>query len=236
MKKNLHIIAASVCIALGITVLGICINSGLQSFSNKERAVAVRGLAQRDFTAISASLSIEVRCTSDFPNELIAKTEKAASDIVGCLRAVGYDSIAQSPLDLYDSKEYYEYDWDGEKRIKIKKDRYSATKNLSFTSTDVKKMEDLKNQINRDLISNNLSQVVNNIYTSYHFAPLNEIKPALIAESTQNARTAGEQFAKDSKSRLGKIKTASQGQIELSSSGYTQTARVVSTIVFFLED
>ena len=83
----------------------------------------------------------------------------------------------------------------------------------------------------------------------YIFPELNEIKPKLIAESTRNARITGEQFAKDSKSKLGKIKTASQGQIAMSgdySSGdgyipftekpYIYNVRVVSSIVFFLED
>ena len=72
----------------------------------------------------------------------------------------------------------------------------------------------------------------------------------MLFRSTKNARIAGEQFAKDSKSKLGKIKTASQGQISLAGEFYSeedavsdtptepyiQKARVVSTIVFFLED
>ncbi|HLU85411.1 MAG TPA: hypothetical protein VKZ45_08050, partial [Vicingaceae bacterium] len=74
------------------------------------------------------------------------------------------------------------------------------------------------------------------------------IKPQLIAESTKNARVAGEQFANDSQAKLGKIKTASQGQITIAGryyydedltgipeEPYIQKARVVSTIVFFLE-
>ena len=70
----------------------------------------------------------------------------------------------------------------------------------------------------------------------------------LIAESTKNARLAGDQFANDSQAKLGKIKTASQGQISIIGQNsyevqanerpnvpYIQKARVVSTIVFFLE-
>ena len=47
--------------------------------------------------------------------------------------------------------------------------------------------------------------------TVYSFNGLNEIKPAMIDEATRNARTAAEKFAKDSDSKLGKIKTATQG-------------------------
>ena len=79
-----------------------------------------------------------------------------------------------------------------------------------------------------------------NIHTDYIFPELNSVKPKLIAESTKNARIAGEQFANDSEATLGKIKTASQGQISIagrydSPVPYIQKARVVSTIVFFLD-
>jgi hypothetical protein len=95
------------------------------------------------------------------------------------------------------------------------------------------------------LISKDLTCDIN---TDYSFSDLNSIKPELIAESTKNARIAGEQFANDSQAKLGKIKTASQGQITIAGKYYYdeensekpkepffQKARVVSTIVFFLE-
>jgi hypothetical protein len=97
-----------------------------------------------------------------------------------------------------------------------------------------------------ELISKNLTSSISD---NYVFPELNEIKPQLIAESTKNARIAGEQFANDSKSTLGKIKTASQGQINIVNNydydmesspnsprkPYMQKVRVVSSIVFFLE-
>ena len=92
-----------------------------------------------------------------------------------------------------------------------------------------------------DLVTKDLTS---NIKTNYSFPELNSIKPQLIAESTKNARIAGQQFADDSQAKLGKIKTASQGQISLSEIFHSnesggkqkiQKARVVSEIVFFLE-
>ena len=40
--------------------------------------------------------------------------------------------------------------------------------------------------------------------TQFLFTKLNELKPEMIAEATQNARVAAEKFAKDSDSKLGK--------------------------------
>ncbi len=76
--------------------------------------------------------------------------------------------------------------------------------------------------------------------TIYEYTALNDIKPGMIAEATANAREAADKFAADSKSRLGKIKTATQGQFDISDrdpyTPYLKKVRVVSTIVFYLED
>ena len=74
----------------------------------------------------------------------------------------------------------------------------------------------------------------------YSFTGLNEVKPAMIEEATKNARISAEKFATDSQSRLGKIKTANQGQISISNrnenSPHIKTLRVVTTINYYLKD
>jgi len=225
-----------ICIAIGLIVLGVCINKGLQSFSNKERVVTVKGLAEKQFQATSAVISIEVKFSGDYPKEITEQTEKRAKEIAAYLKSIGNNDVKISDIDIYDRKTYYEREWEDGKYVQVKIDRYSATKYLAFETEDITKAESLKDKINLDMINKDFSASIAEIDVNYHFADLNSIKPELIAESTKNARASGEQFAQDSKSRLGKIKTASQGQIDLSYNTYTQTARVVSTIIFFLED
>ena len=62
----------------------------------------------------------------------------------------------------------------------------------------------------------------------------------MIAQATENAREAAAQFAKDSGSKVGKMKTASQGSFSIddssSSTPYIKKVRVVTTIVYYLED
>jgi hypothetical protein len=81
---------------------------------------------------------------------------------------------------------------------------------------------------------------------SYLFTKLNDVKPAMNAEATQNARAAAEQFAADSGSRLGGIRHANQGLFQIlprdpvaGISEEKQTdkiVRVVSTIDYLLQD
>lgn len=72
------------------------------------------------------------------------------------------------------------------------------------------------------------------------FNALNDIKPEMIAEATQNARAAAEQFASDSNSRVGGIRRANQGQFSITERDYNtpevKIVRVVSTLDFYLLD
>ena len=74
----------------------------------------------------------------------------------------------------------------------------------------------------------------------YEYTDLNSIKPEMIAEATANARQAADKFASDSDSKLGKIKTASQGQFSIEDRDqYTpniKTVRIVTYITYYLED
>jgi hypothetical protein len=76
--------------------------------------------------------------------------------------------------------------------------------------------------------------------TTYSFTALNDIKPGMIEEATINARQAAEKFAKDSKSKLGKIKNATQGQFSVSdrdsNTPYIKNVRVVTNVVYYLKD
>lgn len=124
-------------------------------------------------------------------------------------------------------------------------DKYTIIQNLSFQLKNIESTENKIVQMKLDLVSKNLTS---SIEANYSFPELNSIKPQLVAESTKNARIAGEQFANDLQAKLGKIKTASQGQItivgryyydegasEMPKEPYIQKAMVVSTIVFFWE-
>jgi hypothetical protein len=71
------------------------------------------------------------------------------------------------------------------------------------------------------------------------FNAVNDIKPDMIKEATANARAAAEKFAQDSKSKVGRIRKATQGALEIedrdAASPERKILRVVTTVDFFLE-
>lgn len=235
---------------IGLTSLGIFIYKGLKTFSDKDRVVTVKGLAEMNVTAISASISVSFSFSGDNLQDIIKQTESKKQSILSYLSGIGYDKndIQINNIDFIDKQKYFETEWQNGQQVRTKIDRYVTTQSLTVQSKDIKGTEDESAKIKLDLVSKDLTSTVS---TNYSFPELNSIKPKLIAESTKNARVAGEQFANDSKATLGKIKTASQGQITIAGKyqydedggsdseppkePYIQKARVVSTIVFFLE-
>ena len=79
---------------------------------------------------------------------------------------------------------------------------------------------------------------------TYVFTRLNDLKPPMIAEATANARSAAEQFARDSGSAVSGIRQANQGVFVIlprdqapginESSQLQKIVRVVSTVQYLL--
>ncbi|HNP23692.1 MAG TPA: SIMPL domain-containing protein [Panacibacter sp.] len=243
-------IILGVSLLAGLSLLGTFIYKGLKTFSDKDRIVTVKGLAEINMTAVAASISLSYSFSGDDLKSIIESSEAKKNSIIAYLTSLGYNKndIQVNNIDILDKQKYFETEWQNGQQVKTKIDRYTTTQSLSIESKDIKATEDKSARIKLDLVSKDLTSTIT---TNYTFPELNSIKPKLIAESTKNARIAGEQFANDSKATLGKIKTASQGQItiagkyyydedggadsEMPKEPYIQKARVVSTIVFFLE-
>lgn len=250
-KHDSKTITLGLSILTGLFLLGLFIYNGLKTFSDKDRAVTVKGLAEMNMKATSSLITLDFSFSGDDLKNLIKKTDSKKNSVVEYLNKIGYSTneIKINNIGVTDRQTNYKNEWRDGKQVQVKIDRYTTKQCLTIKSNEVEKTEDKTSQIELDLVSKDLTC---NSTTSYTFPDLNSIKPQLIAESTKNARVAGEQFANDSQAKLGKIKTASQGQISIAGNynyydgentettekpkePYLQKARVVSTIIFFLE-
>ena len=236
-------IILSLALLLGLCLLGYFIFQGLKTFSDKDRVVTVNGLAEMDMKATSASIALYYSFSGDDFQNILQQAENKKGAIIDYLTKIGYNKsdITIGNVDVTDRQKYYETRIQNGEQVQVKIDRYTVGQSLTVKAKDVETIENKAAQIKLDLVTKDLTAQITTVYS---YPELNSIKPQLIAESTKNARIAGQQFAADSQAKLGKIKTASQGQISLSekylySEGggkqKVQKARVVSEIVFFLE-
>ena len=223
-------------IAVGLMLLGIFIKGGFNSLSSNQRIVTVRGLCERDVMANKVTWPIvSTQVGNDLPTiyENIKNTNAA---IIAFLKKNG---VTDAEISV-----------NAPQVVDMEADRYSNTPApYHYNVTEVivvtsSKVEMINKLIERqsELLQQGIAIVAGdyNYQTIYEYTDLNTIKPAMIAEATQNARQAAEKFAEDSHSRLGKIKTASQGQFSIEDrdqyTPYIKHVRVVSTIDYFLKD
>ena len=225
----------SLLIAVGIAVSGLCIKSGMESFAAKERVVSVRGLAEREVKANKVTWPIQFKVVGDELNAVYNSIQKNNAAIIEFLKKNGVkdDEISVNAPDLTDME--------AERYVNNIRYRYNVSQVIVVVSNDVDKISNLIMR-QTELLKQGVAIAASDYQykVSYEFTELNSIKPEMIAEATKAARIAGEQFAKDSDSELGKIKKATQGQFSIENrdenTPYIKKVRVVSYVEFFIED
>lgn len=230
--KNLNKLMPALLIALGIIILGLCIKAGIDNIAYRDRIVTVRGLAEREVKADLVTWPITYSLAGNNLQNIYDQVSKNNDIIVKFLTSNGIkpDEISVNPPDTYDASS-------NRYRSDSFNFNYSINCTVTVTTRQVDKVRELLNR-QSELLKEGVA--FSNSYINYQFTGLNSVKPEMIAEATRNARAAADQFAADSESRVGKIKTASQGQFSIddsdSSTPYIKKVRVVSTIVYYLED
>lgn len=225
----------SLLVAVAIVVLGLCLKAGIDGFSHRDRAVTVRGLCEKEVMANKVTWPI---VTKEMGNELPAiydKIQRNNDAILAFLKDNGIEDseISVNPPAVNDrmannySSENVRY-------------RYNVTNVIVVTSSKVDKIRKLI-EAQTQLLKQGIAVAEDYEYqTTYEYTDLNSIKPGMIAEATRNAREAANKFAADSDSRLGKIKTATQGQFSITDrdqyTPYIKNIRIVTHIDYYLED
>lgn len=222
----------SLLIALSIVILGLCLKSGIDNFTFRDREVTVRGLAERQVMANEVTWPITFNIAGDDLTTIYDNVSRTDSIIVRFLTSSGItrDEISVAPPSTYNAaaNQY------GSSTFKYK---YSLESTVTVTTKKVDKVRELLGR-QAELLKEGVA--FSNSYINYRYTDLNAIKPAMIEEATKNARLAADKFAADSHSKVAKIKTASQGQFTIddsdSSTPWLKNVRVVSTIVYYIED
>lgn len=222
-------------LALGLSVGGSFIKIGLESLTNQNRVVNVKGLAEMEVEANTVTWPLAYNVLGNNLPELYDDMQKNNKLIIDFLKkngikneeiSISAPNVVDNDADRYSSnKQTY---------------RYNGTSIITVTSEQVSLVRKLINE-QTELLKQGI--VIINDYrfgVSYDYTRLNDIKPKMIETATKNARAAAEKFAKDSDSKLGKIKNASQGQFSISdrdmNTPHIKKVRVVTTIDYTLND
>lgn len=222
---------------LGLTSLGYLLGSSAIKFKEYERTVTVKGLSEREYKADIVIWPIQFTEAGNNLQELYGSLETSTEKIRTFLEKNGINpeeitfttpSITDKSAQQYGNQPRAEF-------------RYTAIQTVTVYSQAIESVRKVMGSLSalgkKGIVftgGNYQSQ------TEYIFTRLNKVKPEMIEEATRKAREVAEKFASDSKSRLGKIRRASQGQFSINdrdkNNPHIKKVRVVSTVEYYLSD
>lgn len=223
-------------LAIGIIVSSLIIAKGFGTIAKPDRTVSVRGLAERE---VDADLAIWPLTFSLGGNDLPGLQKAIVSD-TGIVKeflekrglsaedyTVKAPSITDTSVNPYMDKDSARFTYIAKVVVLVRSSKVAEVKKAQTDSLD---LMGFGIAVQQDYDSS----------IQFEFTGLNDIKPEMIAEATKNARVAAEQFASDSGSKVGKIKTATQGlfSIDNAAAGLEEkkSVRVVTTVEYLLKD
>jgi len=217
--------------------LGLILGSSALKIKSFERTVSVKGLSEREYNADIVIWPIQFTAASNNLESLYSAVDGNTAKIMRFLTSKGIASedVTYS-LPAINDKSAQQYG--GQDNAAF---RYTAMQTVTVYSKNI----DVVRKVMGELSALGKEGIVftGDGYAApieYLFSRLNEVKPEMIEEATQNARETAEKFASDSKSSLGKIKRANQGQFSIEArdrnNPHIKTVRVVSTVEYYLSD
>lgn len=225
----------ALCIAMGLVILGWFLYRGINHIAYRDRQVVVRGLAEKEVMANKVTWPLVVTTLGNDLQQLYNQVNKNNEIVVKFLKDNGLsdDEISVDAPKVFDK--------DAQTYSAEMTYRYNVTEVITVTSSQVEKVNEIKlRQVELMKLGVALTNNEYNYRTVYEYTGLNDIKPEMIAEATRNAREAAAKFAEDSQSKVGKIKSASQGQFSIDNrDDYTpwiKNIRVVTYVTYYLED
>ena len=227
-KKNM---IQGVSIVLAAFVLGLMLVCAVRTLKSFDDTVKVRGLCEKEVPADRVVWRIRYSEKDNSLADLRSTVQRNNNIIVSKLREAGFkDDEIKVGNASYDDRYTYA---NNVSQITF---RYQVDQTVTVFTKNLELVRKLQQTLETDLVNQN---ILANSWADYQYLGLNEIKPAMIAESLENARAAADEFAKNSHSKIGKMRTASQGYFEVEdldeNTPQVKKVRVV-TLCFWQED
>ncbi|MFG6666858.1 SIMPL domain-containing protein [Halomonas sp. HNIBRBA4712] len=221
-------------LALGLGWGGSYLKGAAQVWEQSSRSVTVRGLAEREVAADLVLWPLNYAVSANTLGELEGQLSSGERLIRTFLTERGFapDSISTTPPRITDQ---FANAYGGERPD----ERYRAEATLLLRTDRVQAVIEAVPEATALVRQGVLLSPSYEYRTEFLFTGLDAIKPEMIREATADARSAAQQFAEDSGSAVGGIRSATQGYFSIEDlDTYTpqiKRVRVVTTVDYALE-
>ena len=227
-KKN-YILAVSY--VLAALIVGLCLIFTVRTFKSYDNTVKVRGLCEKEVPADRAVLRVSFSGQDNELTALRAYMDRNEQTVIALLKDAGF-----TDEEIKYTSAHFNDRYDGYYNSNNIRFRYNANQTINVFTDKMDLVSQLEKTIDGELLKHD---IISSSYSTFEYHGLNDIKPSMIAESLENARSAADEFAKNSHSRIGKMRTASQGYFEVEdldeNTPQVKKVRVVTTVEYYLK-
>jgi hypothetical protein len=236
--------ALALVLGLSVALAGWFVGDGFRD-ARQDRYVTVKGLAERDVEADLALWPFQVVSAADELETAQAEIQRSSRSIRDFLARTGVDTtgIELQGVEVTDRlAQPYGNPNDGGPRFTVQQLMVVRSEDVAAVHAASQRVGEL---VDAGVVLRS-GTGYGPVKPTFLFKGLNDLKPAMIADATANAREAAEQFARDSGSRLGGIRRANQGVFQIlprdqapgiaEADQVYKTVRVVSTLEYALQD
>jgi hypothetical protein len=234
-------------VLIGLSVAGFFIGRGTERLRSAVRTVTVKGLVEKEVKSDRAIWTLNLRRASADLKDAQAKIAADRDAALAFLKKQGFEDaeIERTPIRTIDklAREYGQPQGGDPMRYILTASLVVSTPKVDLVRSSLGATDELLRS--GVVLDGGEGGAANPRFVVSTF---NELRPQLLAEATKNAREMAQQFAADSGARVGTIRSANQGQIQIfgtdgndESGPFSPTStvqkkiRVVSTFEFALE-
>lgn len=239
MEKTSYIKEAAIIavgVVLGLCTLGVSLKAAMDNFTNKDRRVTVKGLAEKEVDADKVTWPIQ---TKELGNDLPALYSKINSTNAAIKKFLTDNGLKEDEISVNAPTVI---DLNAERYSENNRSfRYNITSTITVSSQNVKLVRSLISR-QGELLQQGIA-IVDGGYENpikYEFVAFRDMKPEMMTEAIKNAEKTAQQFAENSNSKLDKIISADQGQFSIDNrdenTQYIKKVRVVTTVTYSLKD
>ena len=231
---------------IGLCGLGYLVGRGALRFRSGDRVVTVKGLVERLVKADQAVWILALRRASETIQDAHARLTADRDATVAFLRKQGFrdDELERQPTRTVDklAREYVSGNASDRLRYVVTSSIKVRTSNVELVRAAQGSTEEL---LSSGVILDGDREGAAN--PRYIVSTFKDLRPQLLADATRNGRATAQQFAADSGARVGGIRSANQGSIQIfgedggdesapfsATSSVVKRIRVVSTFEFEL--
>lgn len=241
-------VIVGLCLLLGLSIAGWFVGRGATRFRSDSRVVTVKGLVEREVKADQAVWTLGLRRASETLADAHTRISADRDAAVAFLKKQGFadGEIERQPTRTVDklAREYGQPQAADRFRYVVTTSVVVRTTNVDLVRAALGATEEL---LKAGVVLDG-EREGGGANPRYVVSRFNDLRPQLLAESTRNARATAQQFAADAGARVGGIRSANQGSIQIfgldggdESAPFSPTStpvkriRVVSTFEFELQ-